>query len=132
MTLHCPDTEARALRVAAAIQDFDELVTKLGIGARGPLPWQRQLAAHLDGLAGLVQILRMSVMLERPDAEVRDTARALAEHTRQASLAIVGSRSDLTTRVALRLALNLAITISRGLHAPAPQARPADAGHPPG
>jgi hypothetical protein len=121
MTLHSPDTEARALRVAAAIQDFDELVTKLGIGARGPLPWQRQLAAHLDGLAGLVQILRMSVVLERPEAEVRDTARALAEHTRQASLAIAGSRADLSTRIALRLALNLAITISGGLHAPTPR-----------
>lgn len=114
-----PDLDDRALRVAAAIQDFDELVTKLVIGARGPLPWQRQLAAHLDGLAGLVQILRLSVVLERPDAEVRETAQALAEHTRQASLAVAGSRADLHTRVALRLALNLAITISSGFRPPA-------------
>lgn len=114
-----PDPDATALRVAAAIQDLDELVTKLGIGARGPLPWQRQLAAHLDGLAGLVQILRMSVVLERPDVEVSETAMVLVEHTRQASLAVAGSRADLHTRVALRLALNLAITISSGLRQPA-------------
>jgi hypothetical protein len=120
MTPYRPDPDARALRVAAAIQDFDELVTKLGIGARGPLPWQRQLAGHLDGLAGLVQILRMSVVLERPEAEVRETARALTEHTRQASLAVAGSRADLHTRVALRLALNLAMTISSGLRPLAP------------
>jgi hypothetical protein len=119
MTSTRPDPDARALRVAAAIPDFDELVTKLGIGARGPLPWQRQLVAHLDGLASLVQILRMSVVLERPEAEVCETAMALAEHTRQASLAVAGSRADLHTRVALRLALNLAITISAGLRLPA-------------
>ena len=126
-----PDLDDRALRVAAAIQDFDELVTKLVVAARGPLPWQRQLAAHLDGLAGLVQILRMSVVLERPDAEVRETAQALTEHTRQASLAVAGSRADLHTRVALRLALNLAVTISSGLR-PVARGVGAAAGLPPG
>ncbi|MBL8277768.1 MAG: hypothetical protein JNL93_13790 [Pelomonas sp.] len=109
-----------AIRVAAAIQDFGELVNALSAGVSGPLPWQRQLVAHLDGMAGVIQILRMSVVLARPDAEVREAAQVLLEHTRQASLAVAGSRADATVRVALRLALSLALTISTGLRAAAP------------
>lgn len=108
-----------AIRVAAAIQDFSELVDALAVGVSGPLPWQRQLVAHLDGMAGVMQILRMSVVLEHPDAEVREAALVLVEHTRQASLAVAGSRADATVRIALRLALSLALTISTGLHAAA-------------
>lgn len=108
-----------ALHVAAAIQDFSDLVAQLAAGARGPLPWQRQLIAHLDGLAGLVQILRLSVVLEHPDADVLEAARALVEHTRRATVAVMRSRADPAVRIALRLALRLALTISAGLHTPA-------------
>lgn len=104
-----------AIRVADAIRDLGDLVAQLAIGVRGPLPWQRQLLAHLDGLAGLVQILRMSVVLERPHDEIREAARALLAHARHASVAVAGSRADPTTRIALRLALNLAVTIDTGV-----------------
>ena len=74
----------------------------------------------------------MSVLLERPDAEVCEAAFALLEHTRQARLAVAGSRADTTVRIALQLATNLAFTIHAGLHqqalaegdtGPAPQSR---------
>lgn len=116
------NSDEPAIRVAAAIRDFSELVNTLAIGVSGPLPWQRQLVAHLDGLAGVVQILRMSVVLERSDAEVREAAQVLVEHTRHASLAVAGSRADPMVRVALRLALSLALTIRTGLPAPVPAA----------
>lgn len=118
-----------AIHVAAAIQDFTELVEQLSVGARGPLPWQRQLTTHLDGLAGLVQILRLSVVLEHPHADVREAARALVEHTRRATVAVMGSRADPMARIALRLALRLALTINAGLHA-TPDAPPTADGWP--
>lgn len=88
---------------------------------RGKLPWQRQLKARLDELSDLQQVVTMAVMMDRPEAELREAAGNLAERARLASLAIAGSRADLHIHLAIKLFVGLTRRIHDQLEAHARQ-----------
>ncbi|MFH7043933.1 hypothetical protein ABT392_16670 [Paucibacter sp. JuS9] len=102
------DAPAALAAVAKSIGDLDELVTLIGRGLSRAKPWQRQLGNQLAEIDRLLQILRMTVAMERADAEILGAADVLCAQCRKAGTLIVGSRSDLTTKAAVRLIADLA------------------------
>lgn len=101
------NTESRAAEIARDIRNTEHWLAELRGYARGKLPWQRQLTARLGELSDLLQVVTMAIMMDRPEAELREAARALAERARLASLAIAGSRADLDVHVTLKLVVGL-------------------------
>lgn len=93
---------------AKALGDLDDLVRLLQRGHVPTKPWQRQLASQLREIDGLLQILRMTAVMERPEAEVLSAAEALWNACRRISLAVAGSRADQTTKAAVHLIAGLA------------------------
>ncbi|WP_156422156.1 hypothetical protein [Paucibacter sp. KCTC 42545] len=93
--------------LAKQIGDLDDLVQAVRRGTPGTQTWQRLLSEHLDEINGMMQILRMTVVMARPDSEVRDAALALHGSCRRTSVAMSGTRIDTTCRMAVQLALGL-------------------------
>lgn len=93
---------------ADAIGKLDELVRVLSRTLSPAKAWERQLAARLAEADRLLQLLRLTVAMERQDEEVRDVASQLCSECRALSLAIGGSRADITTKQAVRLIAGLA------------------------
>ena len=96
------------LNVAKALGDLDDLVRLLGKGLSRVKPWQRHLATQLGELDRLLQVLRMTVVIERPDSEIGVAADALCIACRKTGATIAGSRCDLDTQAAVRLIVDLA------------------------
>lgn len=96
------------LNIAKAMGDLDDLVRLLGKGFSRAKPWQRQLASQLSELDRLLQVLRMTVVIERSDSEILAAAEALYSACRKTAAAIAGSRCDLNTKAAIRLIADLA------------------------
>ncbi|MBU0914788.1 MAG: hypothetical protein KKD97_00365 [Gammaproteobacteria bacterium] len=78
-------------------------------------PWQRQLAALLIEVDARVQVLRLTVAMERSDAEIVAAAEQLGDLCRLAAAAVRGSRVDPTTRAAIQLIGDMAVRIRAGL-----------------
>lgn len=110
-------TESRLLLEALAklIKDVQDLVSLLRQGLSRTKPWQRQLAAHLGDVDQQLQVLRMTVAMERHDGEILEAAEQLAGICRLAGAALAGSRVDSTTRAAVRLIGDLAVRIRAAL-----------------
>ncbi len=87
--------------VAKQIKDLEQLVTLLLQGLSRAKPWQRQLAAHLADLDTQLQVLRLTVTLERHVDEILVAAVHVAGCCRLAAAALAGSRVDPTTRTAV-------------------------------
>lgn len=96
------------LNIAKAMRDLDDLVRLLGKGLSRAKPWQRQLASQLSELDRLLQVLRMTVVIDRSETEILAAAEALCVACRKAAAAIVGSRCDVDTKAAVRLVTDLA------------------------
>lgn len=109
------DAPAALAAVAKSIGDLDELVTLVGRGLSHEKPWQRQLGNQLVEIDRLLQVLRMTVAMERADAEILAAADELRTECRKVRAYIVGSRSDLTTKAAVRLIAELANNVPHGL-----------------
>jgi len=99
--------------IAKSILDFDQLLALLRKGTSRAKPWQRQLISHLDGIERTSQVLRMTIVMDRDDAEVFAAVEQLCSDCRSASSAIAGTRADLSTRAALTLMADLAGGIRR-------------------
>ena len=96
-----------AIHIAKAIRDLDDLV-RLLIRALAPAkPWQRHLLIRLARIAQEIQVLRMTIALDRGFAE--QSAAAIQLHASLASTVteMVKGRTDVTTKAAMRLALGL-------------------------
>ncbi len=89
------------------LKDLDDLV-RLFLN-RLPLakPWQRQLISDLGVVDRAIEVFRMTVAMERPDAEIVEAAQRLAQACRKAATVIAGARCDLETKAAIRLIVNL-------------------------
>lgn len=95
-------------RLAKFIQDLQELVALLLKGLARAKPWQRQLAAHLGDIEKQVDVLRLTVAMERHESEILDAADHLAGMCRLSAAALAGSRVDPTTRAAVHMVADLA------------------------
>lgn len=94
--------------IAKAIVDMDTLIKLLVAELPRAKPWQRQLASHLAGIDGRLQIIRLTISLDRGGSEVLQEAEMLYEACRRAGATLAGSRADHSTRSALQLAVALA------------------------
>lgn len=101
--------------VAKMIKDLEQLVALLRQGLSRAKPWQRQLAAHLVDVDTQMQVLRLTVTLERQTDEVLVAAVHVAGSCRLAAAALAGSRVDPTTRTAVHLIVGLANRIHADL-----------------
>jgi len=105
--------------VAKAIGDLDELVRLFANGLSRSKPWQVHLAVHIAEADRLMQVLRLTVALDRPKAEIVEAATDLQMACRRARLSLAGTRADRTAVAALQLATELAAAIVHGLrHTP--------------
>lgn len=101
--------------VAKLIKDLEQLVVLLRQGLSRAKPWQRQLAAHLVDVDTQLQVLRLTVTLERQTDEILMAAVHVAGSCRLAAAALAGSRVDPTTRTAVHLIVGLANRIHADL-----------------
>ena len=101
--------------VAKLIKDLEQLVMLLRQGLSRAKPWQRQLAAHLVDVDTQLQVLRLTVTLERQVDEILVAAGHVAGSCRLAAAALAGSRVDPTTRTAVHLIVDLANRIHADL-----------------
>lgn len=101
--------------VAKLIKDLEQLVTLLRQGLSRAKPWQRQLAAHLVDVDAQLQVLRLTVALERQTDEILTAAAHVVGCCRLAAAALAGSRVDPTTRTAVHLIVDLANRIQTDL-----------------
>lgn len=101
--------------VAKLIKDLEQLVTLLRQSLSHAKPWQRQLSAHLTDVDTQLQVLRLSVSLERQTDEILAAAAHVAGFCRLAAVALAGSRIDPTTRSAVHLIVELAKRIHADL-----------------
>lgn len=99
--------DPKLIGLVKQIRDLDDLVQAVRRGTSGAQTWQRLLSDQLNEINRTMQILRMTVVMARPDSEVRDAALALHGSCRKASAAMSGTRVDTTSRMALQLALSL-------------------------
>jgi hypothetical protein len=101
---------------AKSLGDLDDLVRILRKSLPRTKPWQRQLFGHLNELDRLVQVLRMTVIIERSDEEILEASHALCLASRKAVSAVHGSRCDLDTKAAVGLIAELASGVREELH----------------
>lgn len=90
------------------VADLAELVQALFTALPPSKPWQRRLLQQLAEADRLVQVLRLTVAMDRAPAEVVEAAGQLAAVLRAADRYIAVGRADLGTKAAVRLATDLA------------------------
>jgi small nuclear ribonucleoprotein (snRNP)-like protein len=101
--------------VAKSIVDITELVSLLQRGLGQGTTWERQLAGHLVDVDRQLNLLRLTVAMERQDSEILEAAQSLAAACRLAAAVLGGSRADPTTRAAVKLVVDLANSVCRDL-----------------
>lgn len=111
-----PTPASRLEAAAKAIRDLDELVALLLRGLSRAKPWQRELAAQAAIVEQRLQVLRMTVVMERDADEIRAAGEALRSACRRATLTINGSRVDTTAKASARLFAALANRIHTALN----------------
>lgn len=93
--------------VAKCIGDLDDLVKALRQSLRPLKPWQRQLLQQCADIERRTQVLRMTLAMGRPFAEVHEAKDDLRRGLRLALQYVAGGRVDAGTRLAIGLACDL-------------------------
>jgi hypothetical protein len=88
---------------AKTIKDIDDLVRLMLTGLTRTKPWQRQLAVRLGEVDRLLQVLRLTIAMEKADAEIAVAALAVASACRRAAASLSGSRADFPALQAVAL-----------------------------
>lgn len=117
------------MAIAKTIGNLDDLVRALGNGLSRAKPWQRQLTSRLGEIDRNLQVLHMTVALERTDHEILSAAVNLSAECRSVGLAVAGSRADLAIKGAVRLIAEMAAQLLRQLQATQNEARTAKFGN---
>ena len=78
-------------------------------------PWQRQLAGHLGDVEHQLQVLRLTIAMDRPGAELAVASEQLLRECRLSSAVLAGTRADPTTRKAVMLVGDLAEQVRKVL-----------------
>ncbi len=90
------------------VADLAELVQAIFTALPPSKPWQRRLLQQLAEADRLVQVLRLTVAMDRAQVEVAAAAGQLAAVLRAADRYVAVGRADLGTKAAVRLATDLA------------------------
>ncbi|HEY4084121.1 MAG TPA: hypothetical protein VGM81_25805 [Burkholderiaceae bacterium] len=98
-------------RVVKAIIDFDDTVRLMLERLPRTKPWHRLLAAQLQLAEREIQILRMTISLERGADEVFKAAHALCRTSRDVEVSVRGSRADLVTQQSIQLLVSMGAQI---------------------
>ena len=96
-------TDPRLTAVAKTIHDLSDLVQLMLNGLARTKAWQRQLAGHLGDVDRLLQVLRMTIAMEKTDGEIAGAAEAVATACRRAAVSLAGSRADSSSLQAMAL-----------------------------
>lgn len=94
-----------------------DALTHPGMGGKH---WAVQLRARIAEALGHMQVLRLTIAMERPPGEVCSAAEALGQELRLASLTIAKSRADRLTRLSVTAAAALAQRLAVSLRADPP------------
>lgn len=90
-----------------AIADLDSLIQALGKSLPRAKPWQRRLHDFMAHAERRIQVLRLTLSLNRDEAEVAAAIAELQTALRAASAFALSGRADMGTKMAVRLALDL-------------------------
>lgn len=101
--------------MAKSIGDLDDLISLLSKGLSRAKPWQQRLAAQLNEIDRLLQVMRLTIAMERSDAEILDAARDLRAACRQTSNTASTTRADQVTKASLRLAADLSASLLQAM-----------------
>jgi hypothetical protein len=115
MTSGVSASEELMQAVAKSIVDITELVSLLQWGLGQGTTWERQLAAPLVDVDRLLNLLRLTVAMERHDREILEAAQSLAPACRLAAAVRGGGPADPTTRATVKLVVDLANNVCRDL-----------------
>lgn len=118
MTLDALDSEARLVAIVKTIGELDELALLIVKMLPRTMTWQRQLVSNLADLDRTIQVLRMTVVMCRPDQEIGAAAEEVEAASRRADAAITGTRADLMTKSSVRLLAQLGQKLGRLLSQP--------------
>lgn len=100
--------EARVEGIAKLVVDITGLSAALQSATVPGKPWQRQLLRDLQEADTHLQILRMTIAMDRDDGEVLAAARSLAAVLTRSAAGIGQGRADQGTRDGARLLAALA------------------------
>jgi len=104
-----------AAAAAKAIADLDDILHGTMSALPRSVTWQRQLIAQLDDASKHLQILRLTISLERSGDESKGASQDLLRQLRHALAQVTGSRADQATRGAVVLATKLAEKVDRSI-----------------
>lgn len=90
------------------VGDLDDLVQALRKSLPRSTAWQRQLHVHLDEMDRTIQVLRLTIALQRAGQEVEAAVQAVAKPVRAANAYVAMGRADMATKAAVRLAFEMA------------------------
>jgi hypothetical protein len=101
--------------LAKTLGDLDSISQALLSALPQAKAWQRQrqLRVHLAQLDREVQVARMTVVMGRDQAEVKQAANACCTTLRAANSFVAGGRADMGTKAAVRFAFELGQKIDR-------------------
>lgn len=101
--------------MAKSIGDVDDLIKLLSKGLSRAKPWQQRLAAQLSEMDRQLQVLRLSIAMERSDAEILAAASDLRATCRQTSSSASTTRADQVTKASLRLISDLSTSLLQAM-----------------
>lgn len=101
--------------MAKSIGDLGDLIKLLSKGLSRAKPWQQRLAAQLSEVDRLLQVLRLTIAMERSDAEILAAARDLRATCRQTSNSASTTRADQVTEASLRLVSHLSTSLLQAM-----------------
>lgn len=99
--------DTRLAAVAKTINDLDDLVRLVLKGLTRTKPWQRQLAARLGDVDRLVQVLRLTIALDKPEVQIVAAAKNVAGACRRTAASLAGTRADRSSLQAVALVSEL-------------------------
>lgn len=107
MDSHLEDSEKSPPKLAKVISDLDSLVQAILGSLRPSKTWQRQLLLQLRDVDRLTQVLRLTISMKRPSAELTDASEQLCTALRVAQRWVAAGRADQGTKMAVLLAWDL-------------------------
>lgn len=94
--------------LAKLIPDLDSLIQALRSGLAVSKPWQRSLHIGLADADQKMEVLRMTIVMKRPEAEALEAAARLHAALSAGQLQVTNRRAEAATKAAMLLALALA------------------------
>jgi hypothetical protein len=111
------DSFSHAEAAAKSINDLDVVVQAMHSTLALSMPWQRRLVTQLEVASRHMQVLRLTISLERGNLEIAEAAGELLKVLREAYAYVAAGRADEGTRSTMRLAVDLAQRVDRSIAA---------------